>query len=294
MAALYTSLTTSDTFKEKYIKKLPISHRWQQGPLQVYTLMSDYLKLPTPLLLTDYNCVFYLEEGVFMLQVGHEKIKAVAPSLVFISSGTIISFEKVEKKLKGYFLLMEDNVLSSIFNNETALNLLTVNPIIALKNDENIWFNTVCNLLYQETDKSFLNNAVSHGFLQAFLFKILHLSGSKKSLTRTQEVAINFQHLVYKNFIKEKNTPFYAQSLSVSENYLNRCVKSVFGKTAKELIIQIAVLNSRMLMWNTTKPIWEICYELNFTDPSYFSRIFKKVTGKTPSQYRSFILHDLS
>lgn len=294
MGSSFKTLTTSEMFKEKYIKKLPVAHRWQQGAFQVYTLLSDYLKLPTPLLLTDYNSLFYLEDGIFMLQVGHEKVTVTAPALIFVSSGTIISFEKVEKKLKGYFVLMEDSVMSSVFNNETALNLLTINPIIQLESDDNIWFNTVCNLLYQETDKPFLNNPVSHGFLQALLFKILQLSGSDKTLTRTQQIAISFQHLAYKQFVKHKNVPFYAQKLSISENHLNTCVKSIFGKSAKEVIIQIAVLNSRMLMWDTNKTVADICYELNFADPSYFSRVFKKVTGLTPTEYRNFIFHDLS
>ena len=46
---------------------------------------------------------------------------------------------------------------------------------------------------------------------------------------------------------------------------------------AKEMLISLAA------------SIKEVCMAVGYSDPNYFSRIFKKVTGKTPTEYRDHI-----
>ncbi|WP_197053475.1 helix-turn-helix domain-containing protein [Sphingobacterium sp. T2] len=72
----------------------------------------------------------------------------------------------------------------------------------------------------------------------------------------------------------------------MSTNYLNRCVSSVFKKSAKQIILDVAIMHSQLLLSETNKTIATIAYELDFEDPSYFARLFKKVVGLTPSEYR--------
>ncbi|MNL31485.1 HTH-type transcriptional activator RhaR [compost metagenome] len=58
--------------------------------------------------------------------------------------------------------------------------------------------------------------------------------------------------------------------------------------------MEVAILNSQILLVDSTKSISEISFEMNFEDPSYFTRIFKSFTGLTPSEYRTRIMQDLS
>jgi len=96
-----------------------------------------------------------------------------------------------------------------------------------------------------------------------------------------------FKQLVHKNFKKQKSISFYADKLAVSTNYLNRCVFSVFKKSSKELILEVLIMHSQFLLFESTKSIADICYELDFSDPSYFSRLFKKIVGVSPTSYRN-------
>ena len=79
-----------------------------------------------------------------------------------------------------------------------------------------------------------------------------------------------------------------------TENYLNRCTKLIFNKPPKVLLIEIIIQQSQLLLQDKSKEVAEIAYELNFNDPSYFGRLFKKVTGGTPSEYRNTITQGLS
>lgn len=69
---------------------------------------------------------------------------------------------------------------------------------------------------------------------------------------------------------------FYADHLHLTENYLNKCLKEVTGKTPKQWINEIDIDYSKTLL-QTGKSISEIAYELNFQTPSHFSQVFKNL-----------------
>ncbi|WP_260255437.1 helix-turn-helix domain-containing protein, partial [Elizabethkingia anophelis] len=115
-----------------------------------------------------------------------------------------------------------------------------------------------------------------------------------KNMNRSAEITFNFKELVYKNYLEHKSVLFYANALSVSENYLHRCIKETIGEAPKEWINKVSILQSQLLLQDLTKSISEIAFELNYGDPSYFGRLFKKITGVTPSEYRTAFMQDLS
>ena len=111
---------------------------------------------------------------------------------------------------------------------------------------------------------------------------------------RQSEIAMLFKELLYENFMLRRDIKFYADSLAVSENYLNRCVKQVTNKAPKQHINEVVIYNSRILLQDFSKDISQVAFELNFSDASYFGRLFKQLTSLTPSQYRISLRQDLS
>lgn len=78
----------------------------------------------------------------------------------------------------------------------------------------------------------------------------------------------------------------------VSKQMLIRYFNSEFGKTPIAYIIEYKVDKIKEML--TTYPdvsIKELCGEFGFDDQCYFSRIFKKVTGESPSEYRNRVAH---
>lgn len=77
-----------------------------------------------------------------------------------------------------------------------------------------------------------------------------------------------------------------AGELCLSPNYFGDLVKRETGKTAQEYIRLKLMDTAKERILDTTRSIAEIAYELGFQYPQHFSRLFKRVTGSTPNQYR--------
>ena len=103
-----------------------------------------------------------------------------------------------------------------------------------------------------------------------------------------------FKELVYENFIQHREVHFYAEALAVSDNYLHRCVNHITGISPKQHIYEVVIYHSKILLRDAAKDIAQIAFELNFSDPSHFGRLFKQITQQTPTAYRNTLVQALS
>jgi AraC-like DNA-binding protein len=95
-----------------------------------------------------------------------------------------------------------------------------------------------------------------------------------------------YNDLLVSNIEKEQGVEFYAQTLEITPNHLNKSVKSVTGKTAIAFLNEMRLAEAKSRLKHTELSIGEIAYQLGFEDQSYFSRFFKKATGKSPVDFR--------
>lgn len=80
---------------------------------------------------------------------------------------------------------------------------------------------------------------------------------------------------------------YCADQLRLSANYFGDLIKKETGKSAQESI-QLKVMSlAKERIFDRSKTLSEIAYELGFKSPQHFSRMFKNETGQTPNEYRS-------
>lgn len=72
----------------------------------------------------------------------------------------------------------------------------------------------------------------------------------------------------------------------LSPNYFGDLVKKELGKTAQEYIQLYVIGRAKELIAENEMNVSEIAYELGFKYPHHLTRVFKKVTGMTPNEYR--------
>lgn len=77
-----------------------------------------------------------------------------------------------------------------------------------------------------------------------------------------------------------------AEAVNVSSTYLCKLFKNELGIGFNEFLTQIRLEESEKLLATTNLPIREIAARIGYTDEKYYSKLFKKVTGIKPTDYR--------
>lgn len=79
---------------------------------------------------------------------------------------------------------------------------------------------------------------------------------------------------------------FFADVVNLSPGYFGDMVKKETGKTAQELISLRIIEFAKERLSSTNDDISIIAYDLGFQHPQHFSRMFKRITGMSPTHYR--------
>jgi AraC-like DNA-binding protein len=80
-----------------------------------------------------------------------------------------------------------------------------------------------------------------------------------------------------------------AGELNLSANYFGEMIKKETGKTAQEYIQSKVIDVAKEKIFDHSKSVSEIAYELGFKYPQHFSRLFKQRVGQSPNEYRSLM-----
>lgn len=96
----------------------------------------------------------------------------------------------------------------------------------------------------------------------------------------------NFGVVLEDNFKSEKAPSFYAAQLNISLKHLNRICNEILQKTTTDIITERIILEAKRMLMDRKFTINEIATELGYTDYSYFTRLFKKQTTITPTNFR--------
>ena len=157
-------------------------------------------------------------------------------------------------------------------------------------------FVEVKNLFRNITAELTEKNPFSEAVLRSYLQLILALSSKEKSLLLTDTppqtdhtLATDFQELLEKHFLSERNLSFYAEALSLTPDAFSKKLKKLIGKTPSKLLQDRLVLEAKKQLHLTHKSIKEIAFDLNFEDEFYFSRFFKKNVGLSPKHFRESV-----
>ena len=111
-------------------------------------------------------------------------------------------------------------------------------------------------------------------------------SDLKLSVDNGSDLLRRYKQMLNANYSEWHNVSDYANALNVSADHLNRVVKSLSGKTAKEHIQSRIVLAAKRLIYFSSLSNKELSYQLGFSESANFSTFFKKCTGFTPSEFR--------
>jgi signal transduction histidine kinase/DNA-binding LacI/PurR family transcriptional regulator/AraC-like DNA-binding protein len=97
------------------------------------------------------------------------------------------------------------------------------------------------------------------------------------------------QTLAYlqQNFMQTLSRPEIAAAVGVSEDYLSRIFNKEMGLSPWEYLNRYRVLQAKRLLCESKESITWIAGQVGFEDPAYFSRVFQKIAGCSPREFRT-------
>lgn len=88
------------------------------------------------------------------------------------------------------------------------------------------------------------------------------------------------------NYDRKITLDMLAETFYINKFYLTRVFKEQFGESVTGYLLQVRITRAKQLLRFSGQPIEEIAAECGMQDANYFARIFKKVEGVTPGEYR--------
>ena len=156
-------------------------------------------------------------------------------------------------------------------------------------------FNFYVDLIREELERPIDNHTSS--VLSAHIQLLLeHLDRfyDRQFITRhkvNSDIVSQFQ-VNLKNYFSENeiisipNIGYFADKASLTTGYFSSLIKKETGMSPKDLISLQLIDEAKRRLIETGQDISVIAYSLGFDYPAHFSRLFKKITGFTPKEYR--------
>ena len=96
---------------------------------------------------------------------------------------------------------------------------------------------------------------------------------------------IEFKLMVETQLTEQPPVNAIAEKLALTTNNLYRIVKEYAGVSPKDFFTNRLIIEAQRKLQYSTLSVKELAYELGFNDPDYFSRFFKKCTGKSVNEF---------
>jgi AraC-like DNA-binding protein len=240
-----------------------------------------------------YQEIIWIKNGPATHQLDDECAEILPGTLIIVPRGRVHWF-RPSKMVEGCAIRFRDTFLpttASILFSQFLDHSHFVVPPEGQPTIESLF--SVMALEYRRFDQR-RSNAIKF-VLQALFakfedFKWCALEHQHPSFIGKQRFWEEFNALVERYFRSGHAVGFYAQELGVSHRKLNEMTRSILGRTAAEIINERRILEARRLLLFTDLGVKEITFELGFEEHSYFTKVFKKMTGITPSDFK---LHNL-
>lgn len=246
----------------------------------------------------DHYISFIVEKGTIDFLIDFKHYSFSKNTMVISYPGQVHQFVS-SQDCSGIMLLFESSLVDE--NVSTILEeSITDQVYLSLLDKDLKWFvelfGLLKNVLEDKRPGSF-HRYLAQALITSFVYKSadtyrLHQKiNTDEASSRKTEITKKFRRLLHKEFRSLKKPSDYATLMNISVSYLNDTVKSVTGFPLTYFIQQEILRESQRLLYYTTMSIKEIAFNLGYEDHKYFIRLFGKITGTSPVNFRKSNKH---
>lgn len=246
-----------------------------------------------------YYTVILVTESEGSHTIDYNEYRMTPRSLFFVSPGQVHQVQESSQP-KGHALifstefLLNNGIEVSFLNELHLFNDYGETPRFSLSESQLSQLSGFAEEMISLSKSSMAHSeqAVS-AYLKLFLIYVHSWFVVEKQASPLRDTSSEslgrFKKKVEEHYKSWHSTSWYAEELGISPDHLNRIIKQLIGKTAKEYIQARLTVEAQRLLTFSSLSTKEISYELGFSEPGNFSSFFKKRAGVSPSQFKSSI-----
>ena len=242
-----------------------------------------------PRRLTSYFIVL-IDNGSVTYKLDLQDITIIEGDLLFAMPNQIFVPPAKTDNLKYFKVLFDENTLALLPQRFSFL----VNPLnsqtITLDNAARERVRKVFEILNQmiNTDKQLTDSEIIFAYLNLLLSELnsAYFKNEPVNILNTNlSKFVEFKLMVETHLTEQPSINTIAATLALTTNSLYRLVKEYSGISPKDFFTNRLMIEAQRKLRYSNLSVKELAYELGFNDPDYFSRLFKKSTGKSVSDF---------
>ena len=240
----------------------------------------------------DFYVLVLFTNGTGLHKIDFDTFDITKGSLFLMQPGQIHLWE-LSSDIDGYIVFFSKEIYNLHFRDKKIEEYLFFQssknkPELVLNIDEMKQIQPFFELIVNENHEDKIQKKDKMlNLLDCILVEILRIYNIESNhLTSTYNHKIHEFELLLEQYYKiEKSPSFYADKMSITLKHLNRISKNILNITITELITRRVILESKRIMVDKNKNIAQIADELGYSNYSYFSKLFKKNVGITPTEF---------
>ncbi|WP_289658676.1 AraC family transcriptional regulator [Flavobacterium panacagri] len=239
----------------------------------------------------DFYLVFFVEKGSGIHNVDFTQYEVANHQVYFVRPGQVHNW-LLNVDTVGFQLMLSPEIIT-VFSNLMQFSFFEQSVPCCLSLNQSK-FQEFENHLHEIEKTVSENDLITKEITLLRLHLLLKLLQKEyllefpehDSSSKPEKIIKNFNALIDLYFNKESSVNFYAEKLNITPNYLNMLSQRYLKTPAGDVIKYRTILEAKRLLTSTDLSIKEIAYQLGFNDNTYFSKVFKKYTGKTPGDFK--------
>lgn len=147
--------------------------------------------------------------------------------------------------------------------------------------DEADYFNYTCNI-------NTLMELQGEQLIEWAYQKFMDITGYVKpqsGIDYSNKIVQATKEFLEAHYAEEISLEDVAEYVNISPQYFSKLIKKNTGFNFIDWLSMLRVKKAKELLANSNLTVKEVCFMVGYKDPNYFSRIFKKKIGMTPSEY---------
>ncbi|SHN11260.1 AraC family transcriptional regulator [Chitinophaga sp. CF418] len=258
--------------------------------------MYRHVKQAVPASRSLMHACLYLTEGAATMKIGSEDYYIRKGEMLFVPAGQVFSFDAHDEN-KGFFCKFHDDMLLGKYGNSE---LLKEFEFLKVWGKPHIMLDEATSgfvlHLFERVLQEYMEHGLQHmNILQPYLIALFcEVNRVYQPLLANQQTnAVNitnrFRELIVQNIRNRHMVSDYAAMLNISPSHLNKSVRMIARKAPTKCIDEAIVQEAKVLLSQSDFPISEVAIQVGFEDQSYFTRLFKRYEGMTPTEFRRMI-----